>query len=310
MFRLGALYFKQINLSLQYQFIINMDILSNIEQGFSASASIKAQLENRVLVPLVTNLDGFNNPKSFGVYKQSGGNPLGVVGNDYQPIDLTRFYETIEQSIFECGLDLNFNEIKYIEHKDGAKVHFEIPLKSVRLKTSLSKPDIIDTKLMFNTGFDGLTKTSLNLFTYRLVCSNGMKAWKKDIALSFKNTKGNNGKELLLCNEIFKAIENNDNHIELLNHLATINVTKAQVKEFVSKLTTYDLATESTRQKNILDKLLCDIETEMNGTGANAFSLLQGVTRYTTHQMDETSLLYGQGAKYNFQALELVEALR
>jgi hypothetical protein len=137
-----------------------------------------------------------------------------------------------------------------------------------------------------------------------------MKAWKKDIALSFKNTKGNNGKELLLCNEIFKAIENNDNHIELLNHLATINVTKAQVKEFVSKLTTYDLATESTRQKNILDKLLCDIETEMNGTGANAFSLLQGVTRYTTHQMDETSLLYGQGAKYNFQALELVEVMR
>jgi len=287
------------------------NIIETLEQEAQASTALRSKLVNRVLIPVpeqVINGITYNAPNNFGVYKETGGACFGVVGDTYSPIDLNRFYDVIERSVLECGNGLKASDITFKEYYGGGKIAFDISLKTSKLNSGLNKPDLMDSKISFYTGFDGRTKTSMNLYTYRLVCSNGMKAWKQDVALSFKNTIGNNGKELFLCNEIFQGLQGLETYVEKMNELAKVKITRKQLMEFVTKVTGYDHETESTKQKNILSKLIADIETEMNATDMTAFSLLQGVTRYTSHTLakNEESQLFGSAAKMNAEALELV----
>lgn len=286
-------------------------IIETLEQNVQASAAIRSQLVNRKLIPLPAQvIDGihYDAPEGkFSVHRETGGAALGVVGKTYAPVDLNRFYDVIEQSVIECGGGLKASDITYKEYYGGAKIAFEIPLKSLLLDSGLHG-DVIDCKLQMFTGFDGLTMSSMNLWIYRQFCANGAKAWMKDAFISFKNTVGNSGKELLLCNEIFTGLQGVETYVKKMNELATRKITREEVKQFVSKLTGYDMETESKKQKNILNKLLADIETEMQSTDLNAFSLLQGVTRYTSHTLakNEESQIFGSAAKMNAQAMELV----
>lgn len=285
-------------------------LIADLEQGFKAANETKSKLIERKLVQLVPNLEGFEAPTSFGVYRETGGAPLGVVGKDYQPISLNNFYDTIEENCLECGLDVS--QIEYNEYKGGAKVSFSIPLKTKVLKSGASD-DILDARLLFITGFDGMTKTSLNFETFRQICSNGMKGWAKDMSLSFKNTKGNMGKDTLLVKEIYKGLQAYESHVDFLNHVSQINISKSELKAFAMSVTGYksdDVMT--TRKANILDRIVEDIEIEMQTTGQTAFSLLQGITRYTTHNLTGSgveSTLFGTANKLNHKAVDLVSVM-
>lgn len=289
-----------------------LDFLTSLTNDIQASQGIKSQLVERELIQLTPNLEGYEVPQNFGVYKQGGGNILGVVGKDYQPMNLNRFYDVIEQSIIECSTELNLSKLEYKEYFGGKKIAFTIPLKSKVVQSGMTN-DIIDFKLLFQTGFDGLTKTSINFLTYRQICSNGMKGWASDLALSFKNTKGNNGRELLICNDIFTAINGAQSYVKTLENLAAKKITPKDVQQFVSKLTGYDVEKPaSTKQANILNDIMTSINLEMQTTGSTAFSLLQGITRHTTHYKAkgvEESILFETANKMNHQALQLVEAM-
>jgi len=288
------------------------NLIESLENGFANMNSIKGQLVERELIQLTSNVEGYSLPDSYGVYKQGGGMCLGTVGTSYEPINLNRFYDIIERSILECGNGLELSKLTYKEYFGGKKVAFEIPLPTKLVNSGIAK-DAIDFKLHFFTGFDGLTKTSLNFYTYRQICANGMKGWIKDLALSFKNTKGNSGKELLLCNDIFKAIDGTKSYIQVLNQLATKKVDKKQVREFVAKLTGYDLEKpSSSRQANILEDIMYSIDKEMEATGQTAFSLLQGITRHTTHYKakgEESAILFETAGKMNAYAYALVSVI-
>jgi hypothetical protein len=286
------------------------NLIGDLENGFSNAAKIKSSLVERVLIPLVPNVEGFEPPQSFGVYRETGGQPFGVVGKDYNPINLNRLFDTIESSILNCGVDnLDVSKLEFKEYFGGKKVSFDIPFKTLKVSSG-AENDYIDTKINFLTGFDGLTKTSINFFTYRQICSNGMKGWANDLSLSFKNTKGNNGKELLICEEIFKVINGVEDYKEQLNKLATIKIDRRQMKEFISKLTGYDVVNPtSTRQANILDDLIASIEKEMSTTGQTAYSLLQGVTRHTSHYKAKgeiSSMMFETSNAMNQKAMQLV----
>ena len=176
------------------------------------------------------------------------------------------------------------------------------------------KGDTLETSLEFRTGFDGKTKMSLGFYSLRLWCSNGAKNWQKDVDLAMKNTTGNQAKLLTFTNEIIKVIDMTQNHIALLNTAALKSVTQAQIDAFISELTGYNVAEYkdlTTRKRNILDAINGAVAIEMQNTGANLFSLLQGVTRYTTHnlaggQMED--ILYARANDLNTTAHRLVYA--
>lgn len=288
-----------------------MDILQSIEQEFNNINAIRNQLFVAKKVQLHPNIDGYDSPESYGVYRSNGGNALGVVGKQFEPMDLNLFLDAIVLSATEAGLDLS--GLTYKEHIGGSKVSFDIPLKATEIQTPMVG-DVTETKLQFKTGFDGKTKVSLGFYTYRLWCSNGCGNWKQDLGLSFKNTYGNKAKSITFVDEIIQTVANINDYNRQLGDLAKIAVTQKQIDEFFLKVTGTTLKADkeiSTRKQNILNAINRSVGLEIANTGANMFSVLQGATRYATHDMakgSEEALLFNAAAKFNMDAHKLAFA--
>lgn len=264
-----------------------MEILKQIENQFSNIDEIKGQLIRPKKIQLHTGIEGFESPKTYGIYRHNGGKPLGVVGDQFEPANLELFLDTIVQSIVDCGSGLDLSKLNYAEYCGGSKVMFDLPIKDIIVK-SPQKGDVTKVSLKFSTGFDGKTKFKLSYSIFRIWCSNGCGRWESSIELAFKNTISAQAKMLLFCSEIFKAIESVENYEHTLNRLVNVPITKAQIDEYLTKVTGYSVseyADLAKKSRNILDKINESVLIEMDNTGKNAYSLLQGITRYTSHEM-------------------------
>ena len=174
--------------------------------------TVQSQLFDVKKIQLHSGLEGYDSPEMFGVYKSNGGKPLGVVGKVFEPMDLNLFMDSIVHSVEQCDINLDLNNLTFKEYKDGSKVSFELSLGKHEIETPMIG-DIMETFMRFNTGFDGLTKTSVSYRTMRLWCLNGATS-PMETQLSFKNTLKNHLKSaMLFCDEIWstlKLIETNN----------------------------------------------------------------------------------------------------
>jgi hypothetical protein len=286
-----------------------MNILDSISNEFTNIEGIRNRLIQPKKIQLHSGIDGFDSPQTYGIYRHTGGLPLGVVGKIFEPMNLDLFLTSIVESAIAAGLDLS--KLTYNEYCEGSKIVFDLQLQNFDIPSPMVG-DTLATKLQFKTGFDGLTKVSLGFYAYRLWCANGAKSWKKDIDLSYKNTANNHAKSMLYTHEITKAISNVKDYQNSLATLLKTPVTSKQVDTFYHNLTGVTLAEAkeiSTRKRNIMDAINNSVAIEMQNTGANLFSLLQGATRYTTHEAangSEEKLMYASAAKTSDLAHQLI----
>jgi len=288
-----------------------MEILNFLETQGSHIANLKSQVFNAKKIQLHTGLEGFNSPKSYGIYKHTGGDCLGVVGDVFEPTDLSLFLDAIENSVLASGIDVDLSKLTYNEYQKGSKVVFRLPLKKYEIQSPMVG-DTLETALEFRTGFDGKTKMSLGFYALRLWCANGAKNWKKDVDIAMKNTTNNQARLLTFTNEILKVVAETENYVNLLNTASLKAVTQKQIDSFITELTGYNVAQYSeltSRKRNIIDAINGAVAIEVQNTGANMFSLLQGVTRYTTHDIasgDMEKILYARANELNTTAHQLV----
>lgn len=272
--------------------------------------TVQSQLFDVKKIQLHSGLEGYDSPEMFGVYKSNGGKSLGVVGKVFEPMDLNLFMDSIVHSVEQCDINLDLNNLTFKEYKDGSKVSFELSLGKHEIETPMIG-DIMETFMRFNTGFDGLTKTSVSYRTMRLWCLN-VATSPMETQLSFKNTLKNHLKSaMLFCDEIWstlKLIETNNSN---LKEMVNIKYTAKMMDEFLTKVIGYnakDYKDLTTRKRNILDKINQSVAIESQNTGNNLFSLVQGISRYTTHGMangDEESLLFSTANKLSVDAHKL-----
>jgi hypothetical protein len=289
------------------------NLLATIENGASHIETLKTKVIKAKKIQLVCPLEGFESPDSFGIYRNTGGKALGVVGKIFEPTDLELFLDAIHHSVLNSGIDLDITKLKYKEYYGGSKVLFELPYKTYEIQSPMVG-DTLATKLCFGTGFDGKTKATLNFSGYRKWCSNGAKGWQKDIDLEMKNTANNQAKLLYFTNEIIGAVNGVDRYVGFLNNSVVRNVKQSDIDTFLTALTGYNVKEKeelTTRKRNILDSINRAITIEIQNTGANYFSLLQGITRYTTHDLakgDEEALLFAHASQMSDKAHQLVFA--
>jgi len=289
------------------------NLIATIENGASHIEALKTKVIKAKKIQLHTGLEGFESPDAFGVYRNNGGAPLGVVGKVYEPTDLELFLDAIHHSVLNSGIDLDITKLEYREYYGGSKVAFVLPYKTYEIESPMVG-DTLATKLSFGTGFDGKTCANLNFSALRLWCANGAKGWQKDIELSLKNTTNNQAKILYFTNEIIKAIEGVDKYVGFLNNASKKSVKQSEIDSFLTALTGYSVKEKeelTTRKRNILDSINRAIVTEIQNTGASYFSLLQGITRYTTHDLakgDEEALLFAHASKMSDKAHQLIFA--
>ncbi len=287
-----------------------MDLLTGISGQMENFAKIQSQLETIVKVQLHPNIQGYDIPKSFGIYKESGGRALGVTGDVFIPTQP----KLILDSLLDCSVDLS--KMTYHEMKGGSKVRFQIPLKTIEFQNARKVGDVTDVSLCVQTGFDGLTKTSLYLYTHRLICTNGAKASNTEFQASFKNTTGNQGKIVGLCNDVSKAVQQLDGLKELYKSLDKVQVDQQIVNEYLKKVAGLDIhkSEEWTKQKqSTYDAINESIALEFDRTGSTLFGLYNGITHYTNHVANTNSredyILVDSGSKLNDKALAFVSEL-
>lgn len=258
----------------------------------------------------LTAPEGFGAPEAFGMYRTTGGQCLGVVGNTYNPTQPATLFD----NLIECldGQDVDLSKLSYSEMKGGSKIKFTAPYKTVSFKNLRGQQDESIISINLQTGYDGLTKTSLFLSMFRLVCSNGMKANATEFSTSFKNTTGNAHKINNLCGDVAKSLNMYNDLESIILHLNGQPVKSSDITTFVQQLTGINPTDSdtSTRSRNIYDQIMNSIEIEIQRTGASKWGLLNGVTYYTNHvaatENRQEYILLEKGASLNNDAFKLL----
>ena len=151
-------------------------------------ASIESKLFNVVEHQLIpnTNDGSFENPTVRGLYKHTGGKPLGVVGANFNATQPKVLFDAYVDCIGEIR-DLDINQLDYQETKEGSKIRFRLKVANYGFKNGSGRRDDLDTYITLTSGYDGLTKTSLAVESYRLICSE----IESSIALEISRSGGN-----------------------------------------------------------------------------------------------------------------------
>lgn len=297
------------------------DILQSAGATEAHLESIRAKFFEVIKLQLHPNIEGFNSPEAFGIYKGTGGMALSVMGKDFVPMQQREFLDSIIHTVFECGADLDLETLEFNEYKGGRQIEFSIALQPLAFVNKAGNFDETRNRLTFATSYDGSKSNTIALYTYRQICSNGMMGWGMESVLKGKNTAGGKEKILTYCDEVVKIVAEAKAFNERLQGLNLREVGKAEVEAFKLKLLGYNKESlaksekPETKKQNILDRINESIELEFERTGETAFGLLQGVTHYTNHVAnssktitDEEYIRFYQGAKLNDKAQELIFA--
>jgi hypothetical protein len=230
-------------------------------------------------IQLTTDYSDFNNPNAYGIYKKDGGNCLGVVGSNFTPVQP----KIIANSLLD--LDVDFSSIKFETMKNESKFRFDIPLKeNISFVNKFGKEDTTNLKICLQSGFDGKTKTSLFIYTERLVCLNGAKANFTEYSVNFKNVKGNQGKLLGLVHGFEKV----KNDIKKLNDFY-ISLNKVEINEevknqYLKDVLNLDKDNLTGKNKKIYSDVMESFELEIDRTGNTLFGMFNGLTHYVNHK--------------------------
>lgn len=293
--------------------------------------AIEAKFFEVIKVQLHPNIEGFNSPENYGVYKGTGGDALSVMGKDFVPMQQREFMDSIIHTVFECGSDLDLETLEFKEFKGGRQIEFSISLAPLDFENTMGLRDVTENKLTFSTSYDGSKSSAISLYTVRQVCSNGMMGWGMETVLKGKNTQGGKNKILTYCDEVMHIVEEVKKFNIKMRELDIQKVGKAEVEAFKLKLLGYNKETllskpvklndkgvevkQDGKKFAILDKINESIELEFSRTGETAFGLLQGITHYTNHVANsskdvtnEEYIRFYAGAKMNDRAQQLVFA--
>lgn len=254
-------------------------------------------------------------PTSKLVYTDDG-RFFGAVGKVYESLQPKDFFNTILESAASADVDVDLGKMTYEEYYNGRVVSFKIPFEPIIFKNRVGKTEDIIPSLDFRTGFAGYSKTSLGLFSRRLVCDNGMRVTDTHGALKVRHTTKSNAKALLFGEDMIKIMSKTTSYTEFLKALDKVNVTDAQIREMVEKiLKIQDKKKEekiSVQKKRTMESILQGIDFEMSRTGKSAYGFLQGITYYTNHLANNAGAEFIEergGLKINDHAQRLVSQL-
>lgn len=281
-------------------------------------AKIQSELFEVTKLQFTSPTEGFNRPDSFGIYKKTGGNCLGTVGKVYEPIQPTHFLDSIISAVYESETPFDLSTLEYNTFKDDTKINFRLKVADFGFVNEMRKRDDMTGYLNFTTTFDGSGSTTLDLYFHRMLCANGMKISDKKASYKFKHTFNRNAMVHTYANAIIKSAKNAENFNEIAKRMNEINVTQKEIDILTEKITGYDVKNYAdltkTKRKN-LDRINESIAREIKDTGANAWGLYNGFTRYTNHEAKanatahetEEFILFGSGLTMNTKAQNYIK---
>ncbi|WP_395076811.1 DUF932 domain-containing protein [Flavobacterium sp.] len=257
-----------------------METLQNISQSnINSFESLINSCFDVQKIQLTTDFSDFDNPSAYGIYKSSGGSCLGVVGKNYVPVQP----KIMANSLLDINID--YSKVKFVTMKKDSKFRFDIPLtEKISFTNKFGKEDTTDLKICLQSGFDGKTKTSLFVYSNRLICENGAKANFTEYEINFKNVQGNQGKLISLAHGFYKVKESVKSLEQFYLSMDKVTFDNSILENYLSSVLNLDKENLTTRSRKIYSDVMESFDLEIDRTGNTLFGLYNGLTHFINHK--------------------------
>lgn len=275
--------------------------------------------ENSAFADLLAPTQIIHKTPYFGLFNSKTGECLNSVKEGYTVSQNDEVVEMVLRGIepFSDKLNVSFGGAL----NGGKKVFLQLKVEG---KAKVGSDTLIQYITIIDSN-DGSTSLSIGISDLCMRCSNQFFKFYKAGNAKYRHTATIDQKIKEIPMLISIALTECMSQIELYNKFVSTPVTRSLANQMVKSILGYDreftamdeLAKKSTKAINILDAINTDIETEFNQVGLNAWALLGGITRYTTHTQSvpkrenarNESLMSGGGYRMNQKALEFCTEL-
>lgn len=277
-----------------------LETLNRIEKEFENIADIRSRLYKvhdlkltgrnfqKVMCDLTGNKELIVEDPDTQIIIAETGEWLGTTGVQYKSMQSEAFLDLLLQMVEDCGGALDLSKLSYTHWDNKRQIEFTLPLDNLSFKNRIGGVEDVKRMISFRTGFGGNYRHIIGDYSWRQICSNGMMGWGANSQIKLKHTRENNKKVVReWCTQLKKVIGSIEETNELWKRLDKVEVSQSRVNAFVRKIAEFGkddkLDTVSSRKLNIYNTIQEAIAEEFAITGASAYGLLQGVTRYTNH---------------------------
>jgi phage/plasmid-like protein (TIGR03299 family) len=240
-------------------------------------------------------------PHRLAVVRGDTGAPLGVVGERYEPVQ--------NETLLNLVRSVSDPESKVVGSQvvdGGASFHLTASVPGL---ARAIKGDALDGRITISNSHDGSGALRLSMMIFRLVCTNGMRAWRADGSHTMRHTLSIHSKVDAVALAYRETIAQFAGMVDRLTVLADIPNNPKHLERITLAafgVTLEDIADETERSRTIRQNRMDAIATLRRsptnnhaGTGSTLYSDLQAVTEWINHgRGDETGLgiLDGSGA--------------
>ena len=244
--------------------------------------------------------DGEPTP-AFGVFRTDNNRCLGIVGAKYVPTQ----NEEILDMLLEAAARVNISGERGGMLGEGQKVYYQFPLQDVKIGGSFNK-----RYLTALTSHDGSSPIGFGATNVTVVCANTFYMALRD-SQRVRHTKNSHGRLSLIVSQLQNSLTQEEQFIEKLIDMSTINVPETVSDDFILSIIGGDVA--NSRGKNRVHDFRRAITAEYETHGNTAYALFNATTRFTNYMMSHKSveskresLIHGSAYTINNKGLELI----
>ena len=253
----------------------------------------------------------------FFTVSNSNGNIHGKVASKDSLLPLSDLIDIAYDVNLEKGLNFQFDRATIEYFADESIAELKIPLGKSAFRARNGFDDSTDLYLFIKTGFGGVCRTEVGIYTYRWACKNGAVIRHGLDYFQTKHTEKMNEKVKTFLGEVLpKMTISVGKFTKFAQKLDSKDITDEQIETFRRKFFNYKKDDElSTKKTNQIEAFNNAMREEMGRVGQTVWGLLQSATNYTNHKHYNASRefhIVGAGANQNAVAekycLDLVEA--
>lgn len=252
----------------------------------------------------------------FGLFNSKSGECINTCKIGYHVSQNEDIVDMVLKGTAKFGSKLNVTKAGSIN--GGRRVFLQLQIDG----KGMVGEDVVTQYVTIIDSNDGSTSLSVGIGDENMWCRNQFFKFYKAGEAKFRHTATLEQKITSIPSLIETALNKSLEQIKIYNKFISTPLSKNIADKLVKEVLGYDrLITSQTeidnlsnRQVKIMDELYADIDTEINHSGKNLWSLFGGVTRYTTYHQSvpkringrEESLINGTGYSKAIKAFEFL----
>ena len=243
--------------------------------------------------------------KYLGLSRSDDNTLLAIMKSGYNPLSVRDFKDITNRLQVSSGFDFE----TYQEYKDGRVI---LGYLKNNASSNMVAGFPMKNYMVIGTSYDGTTSSFIGTSTIMIRCLNSFSQISQTNRIKHTASADVKIEELLKRIDVYFK-ETNDLYVTF-NEWSGISIHRDEIEELIAKITKLSSTEEnSTRKLNQVAVIQQCMNREVDEMGSNLFGVLNGFTRYSTHELTNKyptlGNVVGSGAVFNSRAFDLIKEL-